>query len=127
MNRFKDWKYPIFDKNGWAYPSNDFSDDRYGWRCQYQEGLTLGKNVDIGCFSYINAKYGVKIGDNVQIGAHCAIYSDDTEDNIYGEIIIGENSLIGAYTLILPGSTIASNSKIKAKSIIKGDKYIRRI
>jgi len=92
---------------------------RYGWRCQYWEKLTLGKNVDVGCFTYMNAKYEIEIGDNVQIGAHCAIYSDNTENNTHGKVVIGENALIGSYTLILPNATVQPNSRIRARSIIK--------
>ena len=122
MNRFNNWTKPVFDEDGWAYP-NFFSrmreKNKYGWRCQYSDNLKLGKNVDIGCFTYMNARYGIKIGDNVQIGAHCAIYSDNTENNTQGKVIIGENSLIGSYTLILPNAIIKPNSKIKARSILK--------
>ena len=119
--RFKNWKEPYIDKEGWAWRSFDDSlfDKRFGWRCQHSKGLVLGVNVDIGCFTYMNAKYGIEIGDNVQIGAHCAIYSDNTENNTQGKVTIGENSLIGSYTLILPGATIPPNSKIRARSIIK--------
>jgi len=122
MSRFKDWKPPVFDRGGWAYYDEDcFSHHNlsYGWRVQCQEGLKLGKNIDIGCFTYLNAKYGIEIDDNVQIGAHCAIYSDNTENDTHGKVTIGENSLIGSYTLILPGVTIPPNSKIRARSIIK--------
>jgi len=70
----------------------------------------------------MNAKYDIKIGDNVQIGSHCSIYSDNTENNTHGPVIIGENSLIGSFCLILPGAIIPPNSKIKAYSIIKGEK-----
>jgi len=109
-DRFKNWKPPEFDKDGWT---------KYGWRCQHPKNLKLGKNVDIGCFSYLNAKYGIEIGDNVQIGSHCSVYSVNTENNTQGKVIIGENSLIGSYTLILPSAVILPNSKIKARDIIK--------
>jgi len=120
MKRFKNWRQPVFDKDGWAYKYySDLLTNRYGWRCSQPENLKLGKNVDIGCFTYMTAKYGIEIGDNVQIGAHCAIYSENTENETKGKVIIGENSLIGSYTLILPGVIIPPNSKIKARSIIK--------
>ena len=114
----------MFDVEGWAYYPHKFDNsiinaDKIGYRCQYPDNLKLGKNVDIGCFTYLNARYGIEIGDNVQIGAHCAIYSDNTENNTHGKVIIGEGSLIGSYTLILPNATIPPNSKIRARSIIK--------
>jgi len=109
-NRLKNWRKPEFDADGWT---------KYGWRCQNPDGLKLGKCVDIGCFSYLNAKYGIEIGNNVQIGSHCAIYSDNTENSTQGKVVIGKNSLIGSYTLILPNTVIPTDSKIKARSIIK--------
>jgi acetyltransferase-like isoleucine patch superfamily enzyme len=112
MNRFYNWKQPDIDKEGWTV---------YGWRCQHPENLILGRNVDIGCFTYLNAKHGITIEDDVQIGSHCSIYSDNTENNTQGMVMIGKKSLIGSFSLILPGSVIKPNSKIRAYSIIKGE------
>lgn len=104
------WKQPVFDKDGWT---------KYGWRCQHPGGLKLGKNVDIGCFTYMNAKYGIEIGDNVQIGSHCSIYSHNTENNEHGPVVIGKNTKIGSFSLILPNVVILDGSKIRAYSIWK--------
>ena len=112
MDRFKDWKKPVFDKDGWT---------KYGWRCQHPENLKLGNRVDIGCFTYLNAQYGIEIGDNVQIGSHCSIYSVNTENNTKGRVVISDNALIGSHCLILPGAYIPGGAKIRAYSIVKGD------
>ena len=84
---------PVFDEVGYAYEHSDVAEGNfskpYGWRCQYPDGLKLGNNVDIGCFTYINARYGVFIGDNVKIGSHCSIYSHDTERSMTGNVVIG--------------------------------------
>jgi len=115
MQRFKNWKEPLFDSNGWAYNG----DRKYGWVCQYSEGLKLGKYVDIGFGTYINSHYGVTIEDNVQIGSHCSIYSDNTENNTHGPVVIEEGTLIGSFSLILPNTIIKKNSKIRAYTVIK--------
>ena len=70
--RFKKWSHPKFDKKNLT---------RWNWMCQHHQNLKLGKNVDIGAFTYINAKYGVTMHDNVQIGSHCSIYTMSTIDN----------------------------------------------
>ncbi|MCD6109006.1 MAG: acyltransferase, partial [Thermoplasmata archaeon] len=70
--RFKNWQPPTFDEKCMT---------KWNWMCQYHENLKLGKYVDIGAFTYINARYGVEIEDNVQIGSHCSIYSHSTIDN----------------------------------------------
>lgn len=119
--RFKNWKPPAFDNDGWAYPSVDdmmFKQHKYGWRCLHHEKLKLGKNVDIGCFCFLNAEDGIEIGDNVQLGSHCSVYSVDSERDVRGKVIICENVLIGAHSVILPGVMIAKGRKIRIGSVI---------
>jgi len=97
--------------------------DKYGWRCQHNENLGLGINVDIGCFTFMNAKYGIDIGKDTQIGSHCSIYSVNTENETKGKVVIGENCRIGSYTLILPNVCIPPDTKIKARSVIDDRNY----
>lgn len=114
MSRFHDWQRPVIDDDGWT---------KYGWRCQYPEWLKLGHGVDIGCFTYMNARHGIEIGEDVQIGSHCSIYSDNTENKTRGKVIIGKGALIGAHCIILPGTTIRPHAKIRAQSILNGGIY----
>lgn len=109
MGRFKDWKYPEFDERNMT---------KWNWMCQYKENLKLGKNTDIGAFTYINAKYGVEIQDNVQIGAHCSIYSWSTIDGKKGKVSIKRNARIGSHCVIMPGVTVGENSIVGALSLI---------
>ena len=113
--RFKNWEKPIFDVDDYAMST---SGRRYGWRCHHPEKLKLGEKVDIGCFSYLNAGFVIEIGDNVQIGSHCSIYSISTEDNKQGKVIIGENTVVGAHCIIMPGVTIGKNSVVGANSFV---------
>jgi len=92
---------------------------KWNWVVSYPENLILGNNVDIGCFTYIQAGYGVIIHDNVQIGAHCAIYSEDTERGKYAGVEIKQGAKIGAHTVILPGAIIEENAKIPIGSVVK--------
>ena len=64
QNRFANWKYPQIEEGKLT---------KYNWIVQNKDGLKLGFATDIGAFSYINAKYGVEIEDEVQIGSHCSI------------------------------------------------------
>ena len=57
-DRFKDWTYPDIEE---GRPT------KYNWVVQHKDNLKLGYKTDIGAFSYINAKNGVSIGDEVQI------------------------------------------------------------
>ena len=110
--RFKDWKYPEFDEKGLT---------KWNWMCQHREGLKLGKNTDIGAFTYINAKYGVEIQEGVQIGSHCSIYSHSTIDDKKGKITIKKNARIGSHSVIMPRVTIGKNSIVGAFSFVSKD------
>ena len=109
MNRFKNWKYPEFDKDGFT---------KYGWRCQHHDNLKLGKGCDIGSYTYMNAKYGIEIGRDVQIGSHCSIYTISSIDNKTGKIIIEEGACIGTHSTIMPGVKIGKNALVGAYSFV---------
>ena len=112
MKRFKDWKQPEFNEGGMT---------KWNWMCQYHENLRLGKNTDIGAFTYINAKYGVEIEDEVQIGSHCSIYSESTIDDKKGKVVINKDARIGAHSVIMPGITIGEGAIVAACSFVTKD------
>ena len=75
---------------------------KWNWLPYYPENIKIGKNVDIGAFCFLQGKYGIVIEDNVQIGSHCSIYSEDTERNINSKIYIMAGVKIGSHSIILP-------------------------
>jgi len=107
--RFEEWERPKIEHGKLT---------KWNWMVQYPDKLVLGKYTDIGAFTYINAKYGVEIGDNVQIGSHCSIYSESTIDERKGRILINKNAKIGSHCTIMPGVTIGENSIIGAHSFV---------
>lgn len=112
INRFKNWTPPNIE---------DFELTKWNWMVQYKNNLKLGNKTDIGAFTYINAKYGVEIQDNVEIGSHCSIYSDSTIDDKKGKVILKKNCKIGAHSMIAPGVTVGENSIVGAFSFVKED------
>lgn len=110
--RFKNWEKPEFDSSG---------NTKWGWKCQHYDNLELGRYIDIGTFTYINAKYGIEIQDDVQVGSHCSIYSVSTIDNKEGKVIIKKNARIGTHSTIMPGVTIGKNAVIGAYSFVNRD------
>ena len=112
MKRFENWQDPTFD---------DKQMTRWNWMCQHHENLKLGKYVDIGAFTYINAKAGVTIKDNVQIGSHCSLYSYSTIDEKEGPIVLEENCKIGTHSVVMPGVVVGKNSVIGAFSFVNKD------
>ena len=109
---FKNWKQPKFNSEGKT---------KWNWICQYYKNLTLGKYVDIGAFTYINAHFGVTIEEDVQIGSHCSIYSHSTIDDNKGRVVIKKGAKIGTHSVVMPGVTIGENAVIGAYSFVKED------
>ena len=108
-DRFIDWEYPEIEE---GVPT------KYNWIVQNIDGLELGYKTDIGAFTYINAKYGVIIEDDVQIGSHCSVYSVSTIDSTSGKVVLKNNCKIGSHSTVLPGVTIGKNSIIGAHSLV---------
>lgn len=109
---FKNWEYPVIEDNKLT---------KYHWLVQHKDKLKLGYKTDIGAFTYINAKKGVIIEDNVQIGSHCSIYSVSTIDDKEGQVILKNNCRIGSHSTIMPGVTVGVNSIIGAHSFVNKD------
>ena len=109
--RFKKWKPPKM-KHGKL--------TKWNWLPYYPKNIKIGKYVDIGAFCLLQGKYGIEIGDNVQIGSHTSIYSDDTERGIHCPIIITEGVLIGSHVTILPKDEwwFLIDHNIKAGSVV---------
>ena len=110
--RFENWKQPEIEEGKLT---------KWNWMVQHKDNLKLGKNTDIGAFTYINAKNGVEIEENVQIGSHCSIYSESTIDDKKGKIILKKNARIGSHSVIMPGVTVGENSIIGAFSFVNKD------
>jgi acetyltransferase-like isoleucine patch superfamily enzyme len=110
--RFQDWEKPEIEEGKLT---------KYHWLVQYKDKLELGFKTDIGAFTYINAKNGVKIEDNVQIGSHCSIYSISTIDHKEGAVVLKKNCKVGSHTVIMPGVTVGENSIIGAFSFVNED------
>jgi acetyltransferase-like isoleucine patch superfamily enzyme len=108
--RFHTWKKPIIEERK-LHP-------KYHFLIHHKDNLKLGKNTDIGAFTYINAQYGVVIEKNVQIGSHCSIYTISTIDNKQGKVVIKENARIGTHSTIMPGVVVGKNSIVGAYSFI---------
>ena len=103
------WKKPIIKHNKLT---------KYNYIVQYPENLKTGKNFDIGTFTYINCHYGVEIQDDVQIGSHCSIYSHSTIDSKKGKVVLKKNCKIGTHSTIMPNVIIGENSIIAAYSFV---------
>jgi len=112
QSRFDSWEAPIIEEG---------KSTRWHWVVRHVKNFTLGKNTDIGAFTYVNAKNGVTVQDEVQIGSHCSIYTVSTIDNKEGSVTLKKNAKIGSHSVIMPGVTIGENSIVGAFSFVNKD------
>ncbi|NDY41880.1 acyltransferase [Dissulfurirhabdus thermomarina] len=111
-DRFAEWTYPEIE---------DGVPTKYHWIVRHPDGFQLGRRTDIGAFTYINAKNGVIIEDEVQVGSHCSIYSVSTIDGREGRVRLARGCRVGTHSVIMPGVTIGENAVIGAFSFVKSD------
>ena len=102
--RFEHWEKPKIE---------EMQLTKYYWLVRHKDNLTLG--------TYINAKHGVVIEDEVQIGSHCSLYTVSTIDNKVGRVVLKKNCKIGSHSIIMPGVTIGENAIIGAGSFVNRD------
>ncbi|MFH1617160.1 MAG: acyltransferase [Candidatus Margulisiibacteriota bacterium] len=112
MDRFANWKLPEIEEGKLT---------KYNWMVQHADRLKLGHRTDIGAFTYLNAKNGITLEENVQIGSHCSIYSVSTIDGKEGAIHIKKNACVGSHSVVMPGVTIGENSIVGAFSMVNKD------
>jgi acetyltransferase-like isoleucine patch superfamily enzyme len=110
------------DQKNWKKPEIEHGKmTQFNYIVQYPENFKTGINFDIGEFTYINSKNGVKIDDYVQIGSHCSIYSHSTIDEKKGPVHLKKYCKIGTHSTIMPNVTIGVNSIVGAYSFVNND------
>ncbi len=93
--------------------------------------IEIGDNVHISPFCFLGGTGGLIIfKKNSGISTHVSLFtkSDDYKshkldktDKIFGNISIGENSIIGSGSMIMPGVTVHDNASIGSNSLITED------
>lgn len=112
QKRFKKWKMPLI---------KDGKLTKWNWVVQGVSGLKLGRETDVGAFTYINAQAGVEIGDHVEIGGGCHIYSISTIDGKKGKVVLEDGCRIGAHSVVMPGVRVGRNTIVGACSLVNKD------
>lgn len=99
-------------------------------------GIDIGRNVHIACYTSIQGQARVFIRDFANLSSRVAIYSsnddysgefmtnptvDSRYTNVHSEeVYIGKHVIIGAGSVILPGSFLEEGVAIGALSLVKG-------
>ncbi len=105
----KVWVQPEYDDRGMT---------QWGWRVSHRENFILGKHVEIGSFTMIDAREGVYVDDNVKIGFSCSILSYSSIDKKKGAVYLREGCSIGANSVIMPGIEIGRGAIVGANSFV---------
>ena len=105
----REWVGPEFDDMGMT---------QWGWRVSYRENFELGKNVEIGTFTMIDAHHGVEIADEVKIGFGCSILSHSSIDKKSGRVVLRRGCKLGAHSVVMPGVEIGENAVVGANSLV---------
>lgn len=100
-------------------------------RARKNATLRIGDNTAFNNGCIVTCRYNVEIGSGVVFGQNVLIYDHDhdfrTEGGVkakkykYGQVKIGDNSWIGANTVILRGTTIGKNCVVGAGSVLNGN------
>jgi acetyltransferase-like isoleucine patch superfamily enzyme len=117
------FKYMVYRANRFTLPDiyRKYYEIKIGKDCVF-----TGKNISFGSEPYL-----IEIGNRVRITADVkfethdggvGVFRDEYPGiNIYGKIIVGDNTFIGHNSIIMPGVTIGSNVVIGAGSVVTKD------
>jgi acetyltransferase-like isoleucine patch superfamily enzyme len=108
----EEWIAPEFDDMGMT---------QWGWRVTHINNFKLGKNVEIGSFTMIDARNGVTIEDDVKIGFGCIILSHSSIDNKNGRVILKKNCKISANSVVMPGVEVGEGAIVGSNSLVNRD------
>jgi acetyltransferase-like isoleucine patch superfamily enzyme len=86
-------------------------------------GVKIGKNVFIASYVLIDDQFPelVRINNNVVISYKVTILTHDGAKGIIAPVDIENNSFIGACSIILPGVIIGENSIVGAGTLVSKD------
>lgn len=105
----------------------------------YRENVTIGNNVFIGHFNYIDGLNKISIGNGCQVTNYVSILTHSSHDSIriYGEhyiehwskemktlltgpVEIGDYCFIGPHSVIMPGTKLGKGCIVGAFSFVSG-------
>mgnify|MGYP006297854413 CR=1 FL=1 len=104
-------------------------DSTVHWRCRfYAPGrIEIGHNTIIGNDAFLDGRYTLTIGDNVNIGGEVAIFTAEHDPNdrhfamVGGPVTIQDFASIGSRATILPGVAIGRGAVVAAGAVVSKD------
>lgn len=96
-----------------------------GGHCIIEDGVKINYNCMIICHDEIRVGTNTEFGPSVYIYDHDHIFNKETGVNAdefkTASVIIGDNSWIGADTVILRGTKLGKNCVVGAGCVLKGE------
>ena len=95
-------------------------------KIKFPWNLRLGDHVSIGERAWIDNLGNVVVGSNSVISQGCYLctgnhdYKSPAFDLIIGDISIGNQCWVGAFSMVLPGAEVGDRVVIGAGSVVKG-------
>jgi dTDP-4-amino-4,6-dideoxy-D-glucose acyltransferase len=99
-------------------------------------GIEIGRYVHIGCYSCILGKGPVKMGDYSGLSVRVSVFSssdpydgsfmtnpcvpDNVRSTVHAPVTLGKHTVIGAGTVILPGTSLPDGCAVGALACVKG-------
>lgn len=101
----------------------------YGAELRAPENLSIGKGSIIGDKAILDSRFGIEIGDNVNLSTGVWIWTAQHDynspnfacDGKCGKVKIGNRAWIGPQTMIMPGVTIGEGAVIAGGAIVTKD------
>ena len=106
--------------------------NKYKLRKLKKAGLSFGKNLDIcGSVNFGSEPFLITLGDNVRITEGVSfithdggvsvlrnLFKENSNDDVFGRIVVGNNVHIGINSVIMPNIKIGNNVVIGCGSIV---------
>jgi acetyltransferase-like isoleucine patch superfamily enzyme len=99
------------------------------WRCRFfsPSGVSIGHHSIIGNDAFLDGRYGIQIGDNVNIAAQVLIFTmghDINSPNFagrWGPVIIEDRAYIGSRVIILPSVKVGAGAVVSSGAVVTRD------
>lgn len=103
-----------------------------GARIHYSSGVSVGRNLHLNGGTFIDARGGLTLGNDVLIGPNVALLTSQhqwtdpsrpivVQGHVLAATTIGDDVWIGANAVVMPGVTIGTGTVVGAGAVVTQD------